>query len=124
MKLKLDENLGRLAAEILRRGSHDVETVPSENLRSAPDRVVIERCLAESRCLVTLNLDFGNPLLFPPAAYAGIVVLRPPPKPTHDDLITCVRTLRAALSTDEVTGKLWMVQRGRVRKYQDPHAEE
>lgn len=124
MKLKLDENLGRLAAEILRSGGHDVETVPAENLRSASDRVLIERCLTESRCLVTLDLEFGNPLLFRPAAYTGIVVLRLPPKPTRDHLITCVRTLNAALATDEVTGKLWMVQRGRVRKYQDPNAEE
>ena len=124
MKLKLDENLGRLAAEILRSSGHDVETVPTENLCSASDRVLIERCLAESRCLVTLDLDFGNPLLFRPAAYTGIVVLRLPPKPTRDDLVACVLTLNAALATDKVRGKLWIVQRGRVRKYQDPYVEE
>ncbi len=124
MRLKLDENLGRLTAELLRGSGHDVETVPSQYLCSASDRVLIERCRAEFRCLVTLDLDFGNPLLFRPAAYAGIVVLRMPPKPTREDLVVCVRTLNAALAADEVRGKLWMVQRGRVRKYQDPNAEQ
>jgi predicted nuclease of predicted toxin-antitoxin system len=123
MRLKLDENLGRLAAEILRSSGHDVETVPRQDLCSASDRVLIEKCLGESRCLITLDLDFGNPLTFRPTAYAGIVVLRLPSKPTREDLVACVRTLNAALAADQVAGRLWIVQRGRVRKYQDPDAE-
>jgi predicted nuclease of predicted toxin-antitoxin system len=123
MRLKLDENLGRLAAELLRTSGHDVETVPSQNLCSAPDRVLLERCRAENRCLVTLDLDFGNPLLFRPVHYAGIVVRRLPPNPTHDDLIACVRTLNAAFAAGEMTGRLRIIQRGRVRQYQDPYAE-
>ena len=123
MRLKLDENLGRLAAELLRASGHDVQTVPAENFCAASDRVLIERCLAESRCLITLDLDFGNPLLFPPTAYAGIVVVRLPSKPTHDDLIACVNTLNTAVATGKIIGRLWIVQRGRVRQYQDPHAE-
>ncbi|HMD84660.1 MAG TPA: DUF5615 family PIN-like protein [Terriglobia bacterium] len=124
MRLKLDENLGRLAAELLRGGGHDVETVPAENLCSAPDRELLDKCRAEARCLITLDLDFGNPLVFRPTAYAGIVVLRLPPKPIHDDLVACVRTLNTALAANEIAGKLWIVQRGRIRVYQDPYAEK
>ena len=40
MKLKLDENLGRLAAELLSGAGHDVETVPSQSLHSASDPVL------------------------------------------------------------------------------------
>lgn len=123
MRLKLDENLGHLAAELLRHNGHDVETVPTENLCSAPDRVLLERCRVEARCLITLDLDFGNPLLFRPTAYAGIVVLRLPSKAAHDDLVACVRTLNAALAAGGIMGKLWIVQRGRVREYQDPYPE-
>lgn len=54
MRLKLDENLGRLAAEVLLGSGHDVETVPSQNLCSASDSDVIERCRAERRRLITL----------------------------------------------------------------------
>jgi predicted nuclease of predicted toxin-antitoxin system len=123
MKLKLDENLGRLAAEVLAAAGHDVETVPSQNLFSASDRILIETCRSEGRCLITLDLDFGNPLLFRPVDYCGIVVLRLPSKPSHADFVACIETLKAALTTGEMAGRLWVVQRGRIRQYQDANAE-
>jgi predicted nuclease of predicted toxin-antitoxin system len=67
MKLKLDENLGHYPAELLRLASHDVATVTEERLTSAPDNEVIEACRQECRCLVTLDLGFGNPFLFKPS---------------------------------------------------------
>jgi len=63
MRLKLDENLGHLVQELFRKASHDVATVAAEKLPSATDRDVIEACQRERRCLVTLDLDFGSPLL-------------------------------------------------------------
>lgn len=76
MRLKLDENLGTRSAALFRRAGHDVATVRDQRLAGAPDRKLIEICRAEGRCLVTLDLDFGNPLLFDPARYSGIAVLR------------------------------------------------
>jgi hypothetical protein len=57
-------------------------------MQAASDAALIAACTAEARCLVTLDLDFANPLRFPPAGYAGIVV-----------------------------GKLWIIEPGRVREY-------
>ena len=37
---------------------------------------VIAACGSEARGLVTLDLDFANPLVFPPEDFAGIAVLR------------------------------------------------
>ena len=70
------------------------------------------------RCLVTLDQEFGNPLLFKPSEYPGIAVLRLPPRPTPDDLLDVVRTLISGLARRNVEGKLWIVQRGRLREYQ------
>jgi predicted nuclease of predicted toxin-antitoxin system len=78
VKLKLDENLGVRGADILRAGGHDVATVFEQGLTSAPDTAVATACKTEGRCLVTLDLDFGNPLIFRPSDYAGIVVIRLP----------------------------------------------
>lgn len=64
MKIKLDENLGQRGAELFRAAGHDVATVPGQGLCSASDRELIMACKAEKRCLVSLDLDFANPLVF------------------------------------------------------------
>lgn len=68
---------------------------------------------------MTLGLEFGNPLVFRPADYPGIAVLRLPPRPTPDDLYDGVRTLIGGLERESIEGKLWIVQRGRIREYQE-----
>lgn len=123
MRLKLDENLGVRTAEFFRSAGHDVTTVPSQNLYSSPDKNLLETCRVEKRCLVTLDLEFGNPLLFKPSDHEGIAVLHLPSKPTPDDLQRAIRTLIGGLARKEIRGKLWIIQRTRIREYQ-PENEE
>ena len=118
LKIKLDENLGNRGAELFQQAGHDVITVPQQGLCSSPDGELLEVCRKEKRCLVTLDMDFGNPLLFTPEDYAGIAILRLPAKPSPDDLIDAVRTMIRGLSQKEINGKLWTIQRGRIREYQ------
>ncbi|MFO8006424.1 MAG: DUF5615 family PIN-like protein [Candidatus Brocadiia bacterium] len=117
MRLKLDENLGRDCATLLRAAGHDVATVPGQSMESASDRDLIATCRDEGRCLVTHDLDFANPLLFPPSQYAGIAVVRLPHNPSLEDILAGLRTLSHALAEDDIHGKLWVVQRGRIREY-------
>jgi predicted nuclease of predicted toxin-antitoxin system len=123
VRLKLDENLGVHSAEFFRSAGHDVTTVPNQNLYSSSDKNLLETCRVEKRCLVTLDLEFGNPLLFKPSDYEGIAVLRLPSKPTPDDLQRAIRTLIGGLARKEIRGKLWIIQRARIREYQ-PENEE
>jgi predicted nuclease of predicted toxin-antitoxin system len=118
LRLKTDENLGQQAAVLLRNAGHDVATVPEQELCRTPDRALIEICRQEARCLVTMDLDFNNPLLFNPVDYPGVAVLRLPARPTPQDLLDVLHTLVGALSQRQITGRLWIVQRGRIREYQ------
>jgi hypothetical protein len=70
--------------------------------------------------LVSLDLDFTNPLRFQPSQYPGIAVLRLPAKPSAGDLTRLMHTLALALANDSIAGKLWIVEPGRVRVYQEP----
>ena len=93
MKLKLDENLGNAAKIVLHEAGHDVSTVPIQRLQEAPDDELILECKKEGRALITLDLDFANPLRFRPTEYSGIAVLRLPAKPSAQALNDLLRTL-------------------------------
>ena len=67
MKFKLDENFSRRAVEPLKQAGHDILTVTDENLAGADDATVLTVARAEGRCLITLDLEFANPLLFNPS---------------------------------------------------------
>lgn len=88
-------------------------------LQSPNSTSKLRRTRSESRCLVTLDLGFANPLVFLPSHYAGIAVLRLPQKPSADDLSTLVQTLADTLKREQLTGKLWIVEMGRIRIYEE-----
>jgi uncharacterized protein DUF5615 len=123
VKLKLDENLGERWTRSLGEAGHDVVTVREQDLAGADDLRVIQVARAEGRCFVTLDLDFANPLRFWPPSYAGIAVLRLPVRPTVQDLDDAVATLVAHLTRTNITGRLCIVEVGRVREYQPPDGE-
>jgi predicted nuclease of predicted toxin-antitoxin system len=123
VKFKLDENLdGRLAALLTERG-HEADSVVAEGLGGASDEQLFAKCAADRRVLVTLDLDFADPLRFPPAGGAGIMVLRP----QRNTLALIRETLTAALPAlerDQIEGALWIVEPGRLRAPRPGNAED
>ena len=119
MKLKLVENLGHSAQVLLEAAGHDVATVYAESVCSASDDEVIQISRREERCLVTLDLEFANPLRYRPADYRGIAVLRLPAKASLVHLENAIHTFTTALQPTIVSHP-WIVEAGRIRIYQDP----
>lgn len=93
MKAKLDENLGRSCAAMLAASGHDISTVPEQGMSSWADEQVLGACHREGRTLITLDLDFSNPLRFPPDGTPGIVVLRLPSPVTLGQLKAAIEAL-------------------------------
>ncbi len=92
--------------------------------RIAPGKVkgkTYDACRREERTLVTLDLDFSNPLRFPPGVTEGIVVVRPP-----RSVLPMIRSTLASalpdLKSRPLKGRLWIVEPGRIRVY-DPQEE-
>ena len=118
MKLKLDENIDTRVMTLLHLAGHDIATVPGQGLMSAPDEEVIEVCRSEERCLVTCDRGFGNRVKYNPSNYSGIVIIRLPSRYAFADWQQAIEILTQGLEEAEVTGKLWIIQRGNIQEYQ------
>jgi predicted nuclease of predicted toxin-antitoxin system len=118
LKFKIDENLPAEHAEILRAAGHDADTVADQKLTGAQDDLLIERCRAEGRILMTLDLDFANVQAYPVKSHPGIVVFR---CKTQDKLtlIALLRRLVSQLHRNPPQNQLWIVEQDRIRYRKD-----
>ena len=124
MRLKLDENLGLRWVGQFRGAGHDVDTVVGEGLSGSTDESVIDAAFAAERALVTLDLDFANPMRFPPGASPGIAVLRVRERPGRKDVDLVVGQLILGLAAHDLTGRLWVVEPAQIREYRAPSEDE
>ena len=72
MKFKLDENIGKQAASVLRAAGHDVSTVADQAMSGAKDEDLFGVCAGEDRALVTLDHDFGQCCVFHLSVLRGL----------------------------------------------------
>ena len=121
MRFKLDENLPADLLPLFSEGGHDVATVRDEGLGGAGDADLFDRARSEDRTLVTLDLDFANPLRFPVAGTAGIVVLRVQ-RPGLSLLRSALEQALPRIKDGTVAGKLWIVEATRIREH-SPESE-
>jgi len=122
MRLKLDENLPRDLKTILSGLEHDVRTVDDEGLLSQPDPVVARAAKAESRMLMTLDVEFGDIRKYPPGAHPGIILFRP----RSFGLLTVGRFVEEFVRTSDLQGLVGcvaVVEPARVRVRFPPRSE-
>jgi len=114
MRFKIDENLPVEVLGLLRNRGHEAMTVVDQRLGGSTDAAIASVCRSEQRILVTLDLDFSDIRTYPPAEYAGFVVLRL----TRQDkrhLLEVLDRLGSMLAAQSPEGRLWIVEDSRVR---------
>jgi hypothetical protein len=115
VRIKTDENIGRSAVDLLRRGGHDVTTVKEQELAGTADDTIFAVCMAEQRTLITFDHDFAQVPRFPPEQTAGIAILELGGPASLPLIHGRLREFLALAKTRSINGELWIVEPGRVR---------
>ncbi len=121
MRFLLDANMPRSGAVMLRQNGHEAFDVRDIGLGGADDTRIAAHAKANGLVLVTRDFDFSDIRNYPPAEFAGIIVLQLP-----DDAIAAVvvKVLETFLSQPQllalVVGRLAIVESWRVR-FRPPH---
>jgi predicted nuclease of predicted toxin-antitoxin system len=114
MLFKLDENLPRAAARLLREYGHDAVSALDQQMGGRPDEELSEAVKLENRAFITLDLDFSDIRMYPPKSFSGIVVLRPARQDVQS-LVSLLRNLQPLFERERLAGRLWIVDEQRVR---------
>ena len=103
MKIKFDENLPEIVAELLENLGHEVHTVFIEGLNGRNDRVIWHAAQTESRFLITQDLDFSNIHQFSPGTHAGILLVRLH-APSRQNLIAAIENIFRSENVEQWSG--------------------
>lgn len=100
MKFLVDENIKLRLAKLLEAKGHDVKLVS----KGSSDKEVSFLAQKESRTILTHDSDFGNPILYPPKKFSGIILLRVIP-PTLPKLSQSLENLLGIFRPKKFKGK-------------------
>ena len=114
MKIKLDENLPLRLATALENLGHDVPTTSSEGLTGRADLDIWGAAQAESRFLITQDLDFSDIRRFTPGSHAGVLLVRLH-SPSRQNLIARVEKVFQAENVDQWPGCFVVVTERKTR---------
>jgi predicted nuclease of predicted toxin-antitoxin system len=116
MRFLVDASLPRAAATLLRQLGHDAVDVRDIGMRSATDDVIAAHARTNQQALATRDFDFADIRNYPPADYAGIVVLELPDDATAPQVVALLeKFVRREDWLARLPGRLAVVELWRVR---------
>ncbi len=116
MRFLVDASLPRSAVTLLREMGHGAVDVRDIGLRSATDHVIAAHARRNQQTLITRDFDFADIRNYPPADYAGIIVLQLPDDATAERVVKLLETFaRRDDWLARLSGRLAIVEVWRVR---------
>lgn len=114
LRFKIDENSPFEFVQMLRDAGFDAEHALDEALGGKSDATLAAFAQGEGRAIVTLDLDFADVRRFPPADYAGILVLRAEVQ-SRTRLMAVFAKVISLLAAEQLHGRLWIADESGVR---------
>lgn len=115
LRFLIDEDLPHALTTVFASAGYEALHIRDVGLRGAPDEQIAAYAQAHHLCLVSADLGFADIRLYPPAQYAGIIVLRVPTSATKAVLAELIQEWLASGHAEKARGNLTIVEPGRVR---------
>ncbi|HEY6554261.1 MAG TPA: DUF5615 family PIN-like protein [Vicinamibacteria bacterium] len=116
MRFLVDASLPRSVADALRTMGHDADDVRDLGMGGSHDDVIAAHARQNGQALLARDFDFADIRNYPPAQYAGIVVVDLPNHATAPQVVRAVVSFAGnAELLQHLAGRLAIVEFGRVR---------
>ncbi len=115
MRIFIDECVWQVTRDFIRQLGHDIVTVEERGLAGVDDDIILSRAVSENRVFLTRDMDLSNILLYPPADYLGIVVLKIMPN-TIDGVHDTLASALTYLTQDSIKKTLVIVDHNKFRE--------
>lgn len=116
MHFLIDASLPRPTAGVIVAANHQATDVRDIGFGSAPDADIADLARQRQWAIITADHDFGNIRDYPPADYAGIVVIQPPDGAWRGVVLSIIgRFLQQNDIIDQLPGRLAIVDSTRIR---------
>jgi predicted nuclease of predicted toxin-antitoxin system len=114
IRIKVDEDLPKAIAVLLRQAGHDALTVPQQGLTGTQDVKLWPIVQAERRMLMTADVPFADIRRHPPGTHRGVVLLRPESESRSSYLRLCELLLKSK-PLEELIGTVTVVTETKIR---------
>lgn len=114
MHIKLDENTPIQLLKILKDYNIQASDVYTQGLSGTNDRQLARHCREHNYILITLDMDFSEPLSYPPQEHAGIIILRPA-RQGIQSVTACFRNFLQRYTLDNAKNKTIIVEENYIR---------
>lgn len=114
MNFFLDANLPVSLKEIFAKVGL-VQHARDVNLSDASDDEIFEFAVKKKAILVTRDLEFGNPYLYPKNSHCGLIILRVPFHFTATQINRILKDFLASTETRHLRNAVTIVEPGKIR---------
>lgn len=114
MNFFLDANLPYSSREIFSKYGRTWHA-KDVNLKEAPDEEIFNFAVKQEAILITKDLEFGNPYLYPQDSYHGLVIVRVPFYFTAKQINKTLEEFLSSTKIKDLENAITVVEPGKIR---------
>lgn len=114
MRFFLDANLPYSSREIFNKYGETFHA-REVNLKEAPDEEIFKFTVKQKAILVTRDLEFGNPYLYPRDSHHGLIIIRVPFYFTAKQINKTLKESFSSIKVEDLQNAITVIEPGKIR---------